>query len=79
MIEISVDLGPNSYPIAIGHGLVSSLPKLLAPLAGRRTVVVSSPHVWALHGSRVEKPLQRLGPFTRVLVPDGERNKNRRA
>jgi 3-dehydroquinate synthase len=78
VIEISVDLGPNSYPIAIGHGLVSSLPRLLAPLAGRPTVVVSSRHVWSLHGSRVEKALRRLGPFTRVLVPDGERHKSRR-
>jgi 3-dehydroquinate synthase len=78
VIEISVDLGPNSYPIAIGHGLVSSLPRLLAPLAGRQTVVVSSRHVWSLHGSRVEKALRRLGPFTRVLIPDGERHKSRR-
>ncbi len=78
MIEISVDLGPDSYPIAIGHGLVASLPRLLAPLAGRRTVVVSSRRVWALHGARVERSLQRLGHFTRVLIPDGERNKNRR-
>jgi 3-dehydroquinate synthase len=78
MIEISVDLGPRSYPIAIGHGLVASLPRLLAPLAGRPTVVVSSPRIWSLHGSRVEKPLRRLGPFTRVLVPDGERHKDRR-
>ena len=78
MIEITVDLGPNSYPIAIGHGLVASLPRLLAPLAGRRTVVVSSRNVWKLHGARVEKSLRRLGPFTRVLLPDGERHKSRR-
>lgn len=78
MIEISVDLGPNSYPIAIGHGLTASLPRLLAPLAGRPTVVVSNRRVWSLHGARVEKALQRLGPFTRVLIPDGEAHKNRR-
>jgi 3-dehydroquinate synthase len=78
MIEIQVDLGPNSYPIAIGHGLTASLPGLLAPLAGRRTVVVSSRRVWSLHGARVERALKRLGPFTRVLIPDGERHKNRR-
>lgn len=78
MIEISVDLGPRSYPIAIGHGLMASLPQLLAPLAGRQTMVVSSRRVWSLHGDRVAKALQRLGPFHRVLIPDGERHKNRR-
>jgi 3-dehydroquinate synthase len=78
MIEINVDLGPDSYPIAIGHGLAASLPRLLAPLAGRRTVVVSNRRVWSLHGRRVEKSLRRLGTFTRVLIPDGERHKGRR-
>src|SRR5262245_61971540 len=78
MIEISVDLGPSSYPIAIGHGLAASLPRLLAPLAGRRTVVVSNRRVWSLHGARVEKALRRLGTFTRVLIPEGERHKDRR-
>jgi 3-dehydroquinate synthase len=78
VIEISVDLGPNSYPIAIGHGLAASLPKLLAPLAGRRTVVVSNAQVWKLHGACIEKPLRRLGDFTRVLIPEGERHKDRK-
>jgi len=78
VIEISVDLGPNSYPIAIGHGLMASLPRLLAPLAGRKTVVVSNRRVWSRHGAKVEAALQRLGAFTRVLIPDGERHKDRR-
>jgi 3-dehydroquinate synthase len=78
VIEISVDLGPNSYPIAIGHGLTASLPRLLAPLAGRKTVVVSNRTIWSRHGAKVEKALQKLGPFTRVLIPDGERYKDRR-
>ena len=73
-----MDLGPNSYPIAIGHGLTESLPRLLAPLAGRKTVLVSSRPVWSRHGAKVEKSLRRLGPFTRVLIPDGERHKDRR-
>jgi len=78
VIEISVDLGPNSYPIAIGHGLTESLPRLLAPLAGRKTVLVSNRRVWTRHGAKVEKSLRRLGPFTRVLIPEGERHKDRR-
>lgn len=77
MIEIAVDLGEKSYPIAIGHGLLSSLPRLLAPLRGRRFAVVSNRRIWSLHGPRVERPLRELGRVTRVLIPDGERHKSR--
>lgn len=77
MIEIPVDLGERRYLISIGHGLVSLLPDLLAPLGGRRTVVVSNPRVWSLHGGRVERPLRKLGPFARVLIPEGEAHKSR--
>jgi 3-dehydroquinate synthase len=77
MIEISVDLGEKAYPIAIGHGLLSSLPQLLAPFKGRRFAVVSNHRVWSLHGSKLEKPLRKLGTVTRVLIPDGERYKTR--
>jgi 3-dehydroquinate synthase len=77
MIEIPVDLGEKSYPIAIGHGLLSSVPQLLSPLKGRRFAVVSNHRVWSLHGHRLEKPLRKLGGVTRVLIPDGERFKTR--
>jgi 3-dehydroquinate synthase len=77
MIEISVDLGEKAYPIAIGHGLLSSVPELLAPFRGRRFAVVSNRRVWSLHGARLERPLRTLGPVTRVLIPDGERHKSR--
>jgi 3-dehydroquinate synthase len=77
MIEISVDLGEKAYPIAIGHGLLSSVPQLLAPFKGRRFAVVSNHRVWSLHGARLEKPLRKLGTVTRVLIPDGERYKSR--
>ena len=75
MIEIPVDLGERSYPITIGHGLTSSLHDLLRPLKGRRIAVVSSRRIWGLHGRRLESSLKRLGTVSRVLIPDGERNK----
>jgi len=77
MLEIPVDLGPRAYTVSIGHGLLTSLTELLAPLAGRRTIVVSNSRVWSLHGSRLERPLKKLGPLTRVLIPDGEEHKDR--
>jgi 3-dehydroquinate synthase len=77
MIEISVDLGEKAYPIAIGHGLLSSVPQLLAPFRGRRFAVVSNRRIWSLHGARLERPLRTLGSVTRVLIPEGERHKSR--
>jgi 3-dehydroquinate synthase len=77
MLEIPVDLGARAYTVSIGHGLTASLSELLAPLAGRRAMVVSNPKVWSLHGGRVERSLRKLGPVTRVLIPDGEEHKDR--
>ena len=76
MIEIPIDLGERSYPITIGHGLLGSLHDLLRPLKGRRIALVSSRKVWGLHGRRLEASVKRLGPVSRVLVPDGEKNKS---
>jgi 3-dehydroquinate synthase len=77
MLEIPVDLGSRAYTVSIGHGLLASLAELLAPLEGRRTIVVSNSRVWSLHGARLERPLKKLGPLTRVLIPDGEAHKDR--
>jgi 3-dehydroquinate synthase len=77
MLEIPVDLGPRAYTVSIGHGLLRSLAELLEPLAGRKTLVVSNSRVWSLHGSRLERPLKKLGPLARVLIPDGEQHKDR--
>jgi 3-dehydroquinate synthase len=78
VIEIPVELGPRSYPIAIGHGLAAALPDLLTRLRGRRFAMVSNARVWSLHGARVEKPLKRVASrLDLVLVPDGEKHKSR--
>jgi 3-dehydroquinate synthase len=77
VIEIPIELGERRYSVSIGHGLLGLLPDLLARFAGRPVVVVSSHRVWSLHGARVEAGLRKLGPLTRVLVPDGEAHKSR--
>jgi 3-dehydroquinate synthase len=77
MIEIVVELGPNRYPVQIGHGIAGMLPQLLGPFRGRRLVVVSNPRVWSLHGRRVERGLASLGPLARLLIPEGEAHKSR--
>jgi len=76
MIEIPVELGPRRYAINIGHGMLGMLDKLLAPVEGRQTLVVSSRRIWALHGNRMKRALKPFGALP-VLIPDGERFKSR--
>ena len=78
MREIPVELGVRRYTVSVGRGLVRHLPELLSDLRGRRTVLVASRRVHALHGRPVEKGLRGLGPLQVVLVPDGERFKSRK-
>lgn len=75
MLEIPVELGERRYTASVGHGLSRLLPDLLAGLRGRRTVLVASRRVFALHGRGVERSLRDLGPLHVALVPDGERFK----
>ena len=79
MIEIPVELGERRYTIAIGHGLARVLPDLLGSHHGpRRIALVSGRRIFALHGAAVVRSLGALGPVRPVLIPDGERFKNRR-
>lgn len=78
MLEIPVELGARRYVVSVGHGLARLLPDLLAPLAGRRTVVVASRRVFRAHGKALERSLRGLGMVKTCLVPDGERFKSRR-
>jgi 3-dehydroquinate synthase len=78
MLEIPIELGARRYVVSVGHGLARLLPDLLAPLRGRRTVVVASRRVYESHGKALGRSLRGLGPLHVCLVPDGERYKNRR-
>jgi 3-dehydroquinate synthase len=79
MIEIPVELGERRYTIAIGHGLARVLPELLgSQRRPRRIALVSGRRVFALHGALVARSLGALGPVCPVLMPDGERFKNRK-
>jgi len=75
MRQVPVELGERRYTVAVGHGLARRLPELLAPLGGRRVVVVASRRVLSLHGRALERPLRALGAVATVPLPDGERFK----
>jgi 3-dehydroquinate synthase len=78
MLEIPVELGARRYVVSVGHGLARLLPELLAPLGGRRTVVVASRSVHERFGRALARPLARLGVVHTCVIPDGERFKSRR-
>jgi len=74
MRTLNVDLGPRSYPIHIGAGLLGR-PELFQPhLRGQRLVVVTNETVAPLHGSRLRARLEGQS-VTWIELPDGERHK----
>jgi len=77
MLDIPVELGSRRYVISVGHGISRLLQDLLADYRGRKTVLVASRRVHALHGRAVERSLRGLGSVHVTLVPDGERFKSR--
>jgi 3-dehydroquinate synthase len=78
MRQLAVNLGPRSYVISVGRGLLRRLPEVLFDLGGRTTVLVASRRVFALHGKAVEGGLRALGRLHVTVVPDGERFKSRK-
>jgi 3-dehydroquinate synthase len=72
--RIEVAAGAGAYPVLIGPGTLATLPRLLDQTGlGPRHIIVSSPIVWELHGSAVERASTEPEP---ILIPDGERFKN---
>jgi 3-dehydroquinate synthase len=78
MLELTVAVRPRPYPAIVGRNAARRLGRIVGALAPARVVVVSSHRVWSLHGPRFAAALRRWGGHDPVLIPDGERHKNRR-
>nr|NIR43656.1 3-dehydroquinate synthase [Gemmatimonadota bacterium]NIR97411.1 3-dehydroquinate synthase [Gammaproteobacteria bacterium]NIT66405.1 3-dehydroquinate synthase [Gemmatimonadota bacterium]NIV21346.1 3-dehydroquinate synthase [Gammaproteobacteria bacterium]NIW74818.1 3-dehydroquinate synthase [Gemmatimonadota bacterium] len=75
MISLTVELGPRSYPILIGSGLLGN-PGLLDPyLRGRDVLVVSNETVAPTYLEPVRAMLGDARVET-VILPDGEAHKS---
>src|SRR5688572_31363020 len=71
-VTVEVRTASATYPIEIGAGAASALPSLLDTVrAPARRFVVSTAHVWVLHGETMSA-VTREEP---ILLPDGERYK----
>ena len=76
--EVRVDLGPRSYPVVIGAGLLAEVgPRLAAAGYRGRCALVTSERVGALYREPVLASLTEAGlaPVA-VEIPDGEQHKN---
>lgn len=75
---IRVELGPRSYEIAIGAGLLpAELTQLAARMAITHAVVITDTHVEAPHGVRVAETLGEAGVAVDLMVVDsGETTKS---
>jgi 3-dehydroquinate synthase len=77
MIDIPVRLGPRSYRILVGGGILGEAGAELARLkVGRKVALVTDPSILSLHGDAVSRSLAEAGfDVTRVLLPEGEQAK----
>lgn len=75
---LKVRLGPRSYEIRIGPGLLSGVGRRLCELGFcSRAVVVTDSTVRALYAERLERSLEECDiPYTTIAVPPGERTKS---
>ena len=77
MIDIPVRLGPRSYRILVGAGILATAGAELARLkVGGKVALVTDPSILSLYGDAVSRSLAGTGfHVTPVLLPEGERAK----
>jgi 3-dehydroquinate synthase len=76
--EIFLDLGPRSYSIVIGRGLIAGAgERIRAVLTRPRTVIVTDRTVNDLHAAGLEESLTRAGvDHDKIVLPPGEKTKS---
>jgi len=77
MLKVTVDLGPRSYDILIGGGLLAQLGQRVAELVpSSSAALISDQNVFELYGQRASQQLQQAGYklAVKVIVPgDGSK------
>jgi shikimate kinase/3-dehydroquinate synthase len=77
MPSLHVDLGPRSYPIHIGSGLLADAELFLPHCNSGPVAIFSDDRVAALHLPALRRTLTEAGkPFIEVIVPAGEESKS---
>lgn len=78
--RIRLPLGPRSYDICIGNGVLQRSEKLIKAVTNVKSfVILSSPFIFKKHGKHLYKSLEKRNiKIETILVPDGEAQKNER-
>ncbi|HTZ60626.1 MAG TPA: 3-dehydroquinate synthase [Acidobacteriaceae bacterium] len=75
MRKITVTTRSGRYNVSVGSGLLNSLSKRVAAIAGRKRIfLLTSPEIWALWGRCVQAALAPQEPVV-LFLPAGERHK----
>ncbi|HVL51171.1 MAG TPA: 3-dehydroquinate synthase [Actinomycetota bacterium] len=75
MRTLKVELGPRSYEILVGPGLIDSASDYVAGSPGNVVLIVDET-VDGLYGDRLVKSLSRSGNVSRIAVPSAETAKS---
>lgn len=75
-LTLTVELGERSYPITIGHGLLSQSELLACHVNGQRAAIVTNDKVAPLYLAQVRRLLEDAGKqVSAIILPDGEEKK----
>jgi 3-dehydroquinate synthase len=76
-INLNVDLGERSYPIAIGPGVIDDPALLARHIGGSKVAIVTNTTVAPLYLDKVAAPLRAAGrEVVEIVLPDGEEHKH---
>jgi 3-dehydroquinate synthase len=76
--RIKVNLGERSYPIVIGHQILTEIGPIIKRLnLGRDAAIITNPKIWSLCGPRLKRVLKEYSPVA-IKVPDSETSKSNR-
>jgi shikimate kinase/3-dehydroquinate synthase len=74
---LTVSLGDRSYPITIGHQLLSDATLFLPHIPGKKVAIVTNDIVGPLYAEGIVQLLTAAGKeVTTITLPDGEQHKN---
>ena len=77
-MKLTVDLGPNSYPIHIENGILAKTGELVSEVfSGKKIMIVSDDNVFPLYGEVITKALSDSGfECHSFVLPHGEPTKS---
>lgn len=77
-MKLTVDLGPNSYPIHIKNGILAKTGELVSEVfSGKKIMIVSDDNVFPLYGEIITKALSDSGfECHSFVLPHGEPTKS---